>query len=96
VKFAARITDPHTCPQQAPAPHVGGPVVGPGATTVEIEHLAGCVVGDTCTCAAGAPDPTFKASTTVMYEGKFAVRVGDPTGHGGVIVKGAARVQVGD
>ena len=80
---------------QAPAPHVGGPVVGPGATTVRLEHLPGCVVGDVCTCATG-PDTTLKASTTVQYEGKFAVRVGDVTAHGGSIVSGAARVLVGD
>ncbi|UJF17654.1 type VI secretion protein, partial [Vibrio sp. SS-MA-C1-2] len=35
---AARLTDMHTCPMQTPGtppiPHVGGPIVGPGAVTV--------------------------------------------------------------
>jgi uncharacterized Zn-binding protein involved in type VI secretion len=96
MKPGARVTDPHTCPQQSPAPHVAGPVVGPGAPTVLLEHLPGCVVGDACTCAAGPPDLTLISSSTVMYEGKFAVRVGDPTAHGGVIVGGAGTVLVGD
>ena len=54
------------------------------------------MVGDTCVCATG-PDPTLKAtaSATVMYEGKHAVRVGDLTAHGGVIIKGASKVLVG-
>jgi len=79
---------------QAPAPHVGGPVVGPGAKSVLLEHVAGCVVGDACTCATG-PDTTFEASSSVMYEGKYAVRVGDLTAHGGSITAGAAKVFVG-
>lgn len=95
MKPGARVTDPHTCPQQAPAPHVGGPVVGPGAATVLLEHLPGCVLGDACVCATG-PDATASSSATVLYEGKPAVRVGDPTAHGGVIVSGASTVLVGD
>ena len=51
--FAARITDMHTCPMQTPAvpspiPHVGGPVVGPGAPTVLIGGIPAAVMGDTC------------------------------------------------
>lgn len=95
MKPGARIGDNHICPQQAPSPHVGGPVVGPGAPTVLLEHLVGCVLGDTCVCATG-PDATASASTTVLFEGKPAVRVGDPTAHGGAIVAGAGTVLVGD
>lgn len=80
---------------QAPAPHVGGPVVGPGAESVLLEQVPGCVVGDACTCATG-PDTTLKASTTVMYVGNYAVRVGDLTAPGGSITSGAGKVLVGD
>ena len=51
---AARLTDMHTCPMQTPAwpspiPHVGGPIVGPGAATVLIGKLpeAAARMGDT-------------------------------------------------
>lgn len=94
MKPGARVSDFHTCPQQTPAPHVGGPVIGPGAPTVLLEHLPGCVLGDACVCATG-PDSMVAASATVLYEGKPAVRLGDVTAHGGVIVAGAATVIVG-
>ena len=47
---AARLTDMHTCPMQTPAwpspiPHVGGPIVGPGAATVLIGKLPAAVMG---------------------------------------------------
>lgn len=95
MKPGARVTDQHVCPQQQPVPHVGGPLVGPGASTVLLEHLVGAVVGDACTCATG-PDAAVGASGTVLYEGKPAVRVGDATAHGGSIVAGAGTVLVGD
>ena len=49
---AARLTDMHTCPMQTPAwpspiPHVGGPIVGPGAATVLIGKLPAAGMGDT-------------------------------------------------
>lgn len=52
-------------------------------------------MGDACTCATG-PDTTLKASTTVMYVGNYAVRVGDLTAPGGSITSGAGKVLVGD
>ena len=49
MSFAARLTDFHQCPMQNPTvppiPHVGGPVVGPGAPTVLIGSLPGAVMG---------------------------------------------------
>ena len=95
MKPGARIGDNHICPQQAPAPHVGGPIVGPGAPTVLLEHIRGCVLGDACVCATG-PDAAATSSATVWYEGKLAVRLGDMTAHGGVIAAGAPTVLVGD
>ena len=44
---AARITDMHTCPMVTPGthpiPHVGGPIIGPGAPTVLIGKLPAAV-----------------------------------------------------
>ena len=77
---AARLTDMHTCPMQTPAwpspiPHVGGPIVGPGAATVLIGKLPAAVMGDNCVCV-GPPDTIIKGSSTVMICGKPAARMG--------------------
>lgn len=95
---AARISDMHTCPMQTPGippvPHVGGPIVGPGAPTVLIGKLPAAVMGDSCVCA-GPPDTIVKGSATVMICGKPAARVGDTCAHGGTIVLGCFTVMIG-
>ena len=65
-----------------PTPHVGGPIVGPGAATVLIGKLPAAVMGDNCVCV-GPPDTIIKGSSTVMICGKPAARMGDTTAHGG-------------
>lgn len=95
---AAQLTSMHTCPMQTPGtppiPHVGGPVVGPGAPTVLIGGLPAAVVGDSCVCV-GPPDTIVKGSATVLITGKPAARLGDSTAHGGSIVMGFATVMIG-
>jgi uncharacterized Zn-binding protein involved in type VI secretion len=95
---AARLTDMHTCPMQTPGlppiPHVGGPIVGPGAPTVMIQGLPAAVVGDTAVCV-GPPDSIAKGSATVMLGGMPAARMGDTTAHGGSIVLGCPTVMIG-
>lgn len=95
---AARLTDMHTCPMQTPGtppiPHVGGPVMGPGAPTVLIAGMPAAVMGDMATCV-GPPDSIVKGSATVMIGGKPAARMGDTTSHGGSIVAGAPTVIIG-
>lgn len=95
---AARITDMHTCPMVTPGippvPHVGGPIVGPGAATVLIGKLPAAVVGDSAVCV-GPPDSVIKGSATVMIAGRPAVRIGDTTAHGGAIVAGMPTVMIG-
>jgi uncharacterized Zn-binding protein involved in type VI secretion len=81
-------------PGLPPVPHVGGPVIGPGAPTVLIGGLPAAVVGDTATCV-GPPDSLVKGSATVMIAGRPAVRVGDVTAHGGNVVVGLPTVMVG-
>jgi uncharacterized Zn-binding protein involved in type VI secretion len=91
---AARIGDMHTCPMfDGPKPHVGGPVLPPGAPTVLIAGMPAARVGDMCTCA-GPPDTIAMGSTKVLIGGKPAARMGDMTAHGGVIVVGAPTVQI--
>ena len=88
---AARIGDFHVCPIVVPPPHVGGPIVGPGAPTVLIGGMPAAVVGDMCTCV-GPPDTIVNGSTTVLICGKPAARMGDPTAHGGSIMVGTPTV----
>ncbi|MDR0657640.1 MAG: PAAR domain-containing protein [Mediterranea sp.] len=97
--LAARITDMHVCPMQTPAfpvpiPHVGGPVIGPGAPAVLIGGLPAAVMGDSCVCV-GPPDTILKGSATVMIGGKPAARMGDTCAHGGSIVLGCPTVMIG-
>lgn len=95
---AARLTDMHACPMVTPGlppiPHVGGPIVGPGAPTVLIGNLPAAVLGDNAVCV-GPPDVIVKGSATVMICGKPAARMGDTTGHGGSIVLGMPTVLIG-
>lgn len=81
-------------PGVPPIPHVGGPVVGPGAFTVLIGNLPAAVVGDLCVCV-GPPDTIAKGSATVLIGGKPAARMGDMTAHGGSIVLGCPTVIIG-
>jgi uncharacterized Zn-binding protein involved in type VI secretion len=93
--LAARVTDMHTCPMvTALIPHVGGPVLPPGAPTVLIGGMPAAGVGDQCICT-GPPDVIVKGSATVFIGGKPAARQGDSTAHGGVIVAGCATVIIG-
>lgn len=89
----------HVCPMQTPAapspiPHVGGPVLGPGAVTVLIEKLPAAVLGDCCLCT-GPPDSIVLGSSTVMICGQPAARQGDMTAHGGTIGTGSLTVLIG-
>lgn len=93
---AARITDMHICPMvdPGPKPHVGGPILPPGAPTVMIGGMPAAVVGDQCVCV-GPPDTITKGSATVKIGGKGAARMGDTTAHGGTVVGGYPSVIIG-
>lgn len=92
---AACITFPHVCPMfTGPVPHVGGPIVGPGAPTIIIGVLPASCMGDLAICV-GPPDDIIFGSPTVLFEGRPAARMGDPSSHGGVIVLGVPTVLIG-
>ena len=95
---AARIGDMHTCPMITPGvppvPHVGGPILPPGCPTVLIGGQPAARVTDQCTCV-GPPDVIAKGSPTVLIEDLMAARIGDLTGHGGVITLGCPTVMIG-
>jgi uncharacterized Zn-binding protein involved in type VI secretion len=75
-------------------PHVGGPIVSPGAPTVLIGGLPAARVTDMAICV-GPPDVIVMASFTVLTAGLPQARIGDMTAHGGVIVTGLPTVLVG-
>lgn len=92
---AARILDFHICPMSTgPVPHVGGPILPPGAATVLIGGMPAACVGDFAVCT-GPPDSILMGSTTVLIGGKPAARMGDSTAHGGVIAAGLTTVLIG-
>jgi uncharacterized Zn-binding protein involved in type VI secretion len=94
---AARIGDLHTCPipvSGATPPHVGGPVMPPGAINVLIEGKPAATQGNLCTCV-GPPDSIILGSLSVLIGGKPAARMGDSTAHGGQITSGALTVLIG-
>ena len=83
---AARVADMHVCPMvTGVVPHVGGPILPPGALTVLIGGMPAARVGDMLTCV-GPPDVIAEGSFTVLICGQPAARLGDMTAHGGVIV----------
>lgn len=88
MKPAARVGDMHICPMVTPGvppvPHVGGPILGPGAPTVLISYMPAALMGDNCTCV-GPPATIILGSATVLICNKPAARVGDSTAHGGTI-----------
>ncbi len=93
--LAARLTDMHTCPMvTGMVPHVGGPIMAPGAPTVLIGDLIAARVGDMAVCV-GPPDMIAMGSMTVLISGQMAARLGDMTVHGGVIVIGCPTVMIG-
>ena len=92
---AARLTDMHVCPMLTVlVPHVGGPILAPGAPTVLIGGLPAARVTDMAICV-GPPDDIVLGSFTVLTEGLPQARIGDQTAHGGTIVLGEFTVLVG-
>jgi uncharacterized Zn-binding protein involved in type VI secretion len=92
---AARISDMHVCPMvTGVVPHVGGPIMPPGAITVLICSLPAARVGDMEVCV-GPSDSIVLGSMTVLIDKMPAARLGDMSAHGGSIVAGAPTVLVG-
>ena len=76
-------------------PHVGGPIIAPGAPTVLIGFLPAARMTDMAVCV-GPPDMIMMGSPTVLIEFLMAARMGDPTVHGGTIVLGFPMVMIGE
>jgi uncharacterized Zn-binding protein involved in type VI secretion len=86
----------HTCPMVTVlVPHVGGPILPPGAPTVLINFLPAATVTSMATCV-GPPDIIVKGSAGVFINFMPAARMGDMTAHGGVIIMGSPNVIIGE
>ncbi len=98
MKPAARVGDMHMCPMVTPGtppiPHVGGPILPPGAPRVLIGGMPAAVMGGMCVCT-GPPDSIAIGSTKVLIGGQPAARMGDMTVHGGTIAAGYPKVLIG-
>ncbi|EAQ82354.1 PAAR domain-containing protein [Blastopirellula marina] len=93
---AACITYLQVCPMVTViVPHVGGPIIGPGAVTVLVGEMPAAQVTNMCTCV-GPPSTIVLGSATVLLEEMPAARMGDETDHGGVISLGLPTVLIGE
>ena len=91
----ATITAMHVCPMVTGIiPHVGGPILPPGAPTVLIGGLPAARVGDMCVCV-GPPDVIVTGAFTVLISGMPAAHLGSMTAHGGSVIMGNPTVLVG-
>jgi uncharacterized Zn-binding protein involved in type VI secretion len=92
---AARLTDMHVCPMvTGVVPHVGGPIISPGAPKVLIGGLPAARMTDMVTCV-GPPDTIVAGAPKVLIGGLPAARMGDSTAHGGSIILGQPTVLIG-
>lgn len=95
---AARLGDMHVCPMVTPGlppiPHVGGPIIGPGAPTVLIGGVPAARLGDMAMCV-GPPDTIVQGSTSVLIQNQPAARMGDACAHGGTVALGFPTVLIG-
>jgi uncharacterized Zn-binding protein involved in type VI secretion len=91
---AARIDDYHTCPMFIGLwPHVGGPIIS-GFEQVKIGGKPAARRGDQASCS-GPVDVIQTGSTSVSIGGQPAARVNDTTVHGGIIMTGSDKVNIG-
>ncbi|MEM9428302.1 MAG: PAAR domain-containing protein [Pseudomonadota bacterium] len=91
----AQVSSMHVCPMVTGiVPHVGGPVLPPGAITALVGKLPGAQVSGMATCV-GPPDVVAMGSFKTLTGKMPAARLGSMTAHGGSVVMGAFTVLVG-
>lgn len=93
---AARVGDDHTCPivDPGPKPHVGGPILPPGCSTVLIGGRPAARMQDMAVCA-GPLDSIARGAFPATIGNMPAARKGDSTVHGGMITQGCPTVLIG-
>src|SRR2546426_1805141 len=92
---ASSVPSFHVCPMvDGVKPHVGGPVVPPGAAQVWIGGKPAARVADIAACT-GPPDVITVGALTVLFGGMPAARLTDNAAHGGNLVVGDPSVLIG-
>jgi uncharacterized Zn-binding protein involved in type VI secretion len=94
ISFVAQVGSFQACPMCDPKPHVGGLVIGPGASTVLVNGKPAALANDQCACT-GPPSKLLSSGSTVLIENKPVARVGDQTDHGGAVVLGCSSILAG-
>lgn len=93
-KPAARAGDMHVCPAETgDVPHVGGPLIA-SQFTVLIGGQPAAILNDQAICI-GPCDHINCGSSSVIISGLPAVRQGDGSAHGGLVVGGCITVLIG-
>jgi len=88
--LAARLTDPHLCPQ-----HDGKEIVGATAPTILVEGQPAARITSLVKCEGGPLDKVQIGEPTVLMMGLDAARFLDGTLHGGLVTQGASTVVIG-
>lgn len=84
----------HICPAETgDVPHVGGPLIA-SQSSVLIAGQPAAILNDQAVCI-GPCDHISCGSSSVVIAGLPAVRQGDGTAHGGMIVGGCPSVLIG-
>ncbi len=84
----------HVCPMvTGTTPHVGGPIIGPGASNVLINGKPAALLGDSCTCV-GTPDTIVQGEAAVLINDTPVATAGSMTAHGGSVTVGDATVLI--
>ena len=92
---AARVSDPHVCPQSTgPVPHGGGPILPPGQVNLLIGGMPAARLSDFSVCV-GPLDVIFTGASSVLGGGLPLARMTDQTAHTGTIVVGFPTVLIG-
>jgi len=96
-KMSSRVSDSHQCPLVSPAgvPHVGGPIIPPGAPKVYINGSPAARIGDHSVCIGAPPDTIRGGTLSVFMNGSPASRITDKT-DAGTITQGSGNVHAGD
>jgi uncharacterized Zn-binding protein involved in type VI secretion len=88
----------HACPavDAGPRPHVGGPAVSSGQSTVKVNGIPVLIEGSGKCLCTGVPTTTgtSKGSSRVKINGKGIMRMGDTTAHGGKMVTGFPLINI--
>lgn len=90
----AHLTSSHVCAKPS---HVGGPITGPGATTVIVKGIPAARYSDMAQCVGSAAIDAVSMGALTVFIGKLpAARLCDPTEHGGVVAMGEMTVLIGE